>query len=233
MTFQPSELINQIHAIPDHPHRAKVTLAYAQSLDGSIATRSGETLKLSNQESIGLTHALRAIHDGILVGIGTILADNPALTNRLSGSSQPRPLILDSNLRTPHDSRVFDHPLPPLIACAPDAPEQDEKRLSASGAMIVKVKRTNDDLLDLSEFLKLCKDRGLNRIMLEGGAEVITSALAANLVDFLVITISPRIIGGYRAPNRNVSPSSYLSAPNWANLEGDGLIWGELSRERK
>ena len=82
-----------------------VTLTFAQSIDGSIALRRGEPLLLSGAESMKMSHELRALHDGILVGIGTVIADNPSLTTRLVKGSNPRTVILDSQLRTPLEKR--------------------------------------------------------------------------------------------------------------------------------
>ena len=89
-----------------------VTLTYAQSLDGSIAATPGRPLSISGPVSMTLTHALRAAHDAILVGIGTILADNPQLTVRYLKGKDPQPVIVDSRLRCPLDARVLRHDPP-------------------------------------------------------------------------------------------------------------------------
>src|SRR5690606_10285843 len=91
--------------------RPFVTLSYAQSLDGSIAIRSGEPLVLSGPESLCFTHHLRSIHDGILVGIGTVLSDDPQLTVRHCEGESPQPIVLDSQLRIPSTAR---------LCCLPD-----------------------------------------------------------------------------------------------------------------
>ncbi|MBN2641694.1 MAG: RibD family protein, partial [Victivallales bacterium] len=95
--------VNQPGNLPDRP---LVTLAWAQSLDGSIARKSGERLAISGPEATAMTHALRAEHDTILVGIGTVLADDPRLDVRLAPGPSPLPLVLDPTLRTPADSRL-------------------------------------------------------------------------------------------------------------------------------
>ncbi len=87
--------------------RPLVSLCYAQSLDGSLAARGGKTLRLSGPESMALTHRLRAAHDAILVGIGTILADNPSLTVRYAAGKNPQPVILDSSLRFPLNANLL------------------------------------------------------------------------------------------------------------------------------
>src|SRR4051794_24685033 len=89
--------------------RPIVTLAYAQSLDGSIATAARRPLALSSQPALKLTHQLRAEHDAILVGIGTVLADDPLLTVRLVNGPNPVPVVLDSRLRLPSTARLLGH----------------------------------------------------------------------------------------------------------------------------
>ena len=90
--------------------RPFITLTYAQSWDGSITTRSGETLCFSGPEATRLTHQLRSLHEGILVGIGTVLSDDPQLTVREWEGDNPQPIVLDSQLRTPASAKVCHHP---------------------------------------------------------------------------------------------------------------------------
>ena len=97
--------------------RPLVTLSYAQSLDGSIARERGKPLALSGPESMRLTHQLRAAHDAILVGIGTVLADDPQLTVRLVEGKSPIPVILDSRLAISPTARLFQNPKKPILVC--------------------------------------------------------------------------------------------------------------------
>ena len=106
-------------------NRPLLTLSYAQSLDGSIAARRGISMNLSCNESLQLSHKLRASHDAILVGIGTILSDDPKLNVRLVEGMSPQPIIMDSNLRFPVDSDLLDNEMLPWIFTTKDA---DEKR---------------------------------------------------------------------------------------------------------
>src|SRR5512144_1074873 len=95
--------------------RPRITLAYAQSLDGSIAARSGVPLQLSGTESMQYTHQLRAAHDAILVGIGTVLSDDPRLNVRLTAGVSPRPILRDSELRCPIDARCLESARRPIV----------------------------------------------------------------------------------------------------------------------
>ena len=104
------ENLTQARARARRRDRPFVTLAYAQSLDGSITTARGERYGLSGPDALRLTHALRARHDAILIGIGTVLADDPELGVRLANGPSPQPVIVDSRLRTPSDAKVLRAP---------------------------------------------------------------------------------------------------------------------------
>ena len=118
------ELLDEL---PSRPGRPFVTLSYAQSLDGSIAARRGATTPISGPDALRLTHQLRAHHDAILVGIGTVLADDPQLTVRLVAGPNPQPVIVDSRLRLPLTARLLSDGAPPPTAFSPP---------SSSGAMV-------------------------------------------------------------------------------------------------
>lgn len=180
--------------------RPFVTLTYAQSLDGSIAARSGRPLALSGPESQALTHALRAAHDAILVGIGTVLADNPRLTVRLAPGTNPQPVVLDSRLRCP----LYVHLLrgegpPPWIAAGLRAAPEREAELSQAGARVFRLPAGGQGFLDLSVLLDRLAEWGVGRLMVEGGAQIISSFLATRLVDQVVLTLAPVVVAGLRA----------------------------------
>src|SRR4029450_6900487 len=123
-----------------HTGRPFVTLSYAQSVDGSIAARPGQPLALSGTRSMTLTHQLRAAHDAILVGIGTVLADNPRLTVRLVEGKNPQPIVADSRLRFPLSANLLcAHPLAPWIAAGEPADASRQRVLEAAGARGARV----------------------------------------------------------------------------------------------
>src|SRR5512143_2126154 len=113
------------------------TLTYAQSLDGSIAARRDQRLELSGEESRVMTHRLRAAHAAILVGIGTVLADDPRLTARLVGGPDPQPVILDSHLRVPASARLLQNILKPWIITTEAADPHRKGALEAAGARLI------------------------------------------------------------------------------------------------
>ena len=180
------------------PDRPFVTLSYAQSLDGSIAAGKGERTQISGPESAKLTHILRADHDAILIGIGTLLVDDPRLTVRLVEGDHPRPVILDSKLRTPIDS-VLMKSNPPWIATSEDADQAKAQQLASQGAKLLDLPASQDGYLHLPALLEILYREGIRRLMVEGGARVLASFLESQLVDFVVVTISPLILGGLPA----------------------------------
>ena len=216
-----------------YPHRPFITLSYAQSLDGSIAATADHRLLLSGQAAMGMTHQLRAIHDGILVGVGTVLADNPRLTTRMVNGSHPQPVILDTHLRTPLEALILKHPRPPYIACTEGALGERKTALLNAGALLIPLPEAENGLLDLELLLQSLKSRGMGSLMVEGGARVITSFLAAALVDLLVLTISPRLVGGLHAPAELLEAHAQLPAPGWINLDKDQIVWGPLEWPRR
>ena len=218
--------------------RPSVTLSYAQTLDGSIAATPAQPLAMSSPAALRLTHELRARHDAILVGIGTILADDPRLTVRLVEGRHPTPVILDSRLRCPTNARFLRAGASrPIIATSPLAPANRAQELEAAGALILRVPLAEDAEADaprvsLPALLAGLHAQGIRSVMVEGGAGVITSFLAARLVDEVVLTVVPAFAGGVRALTRRVSseaqPLVRLANPEWQILDGDLILRGSI-----
>lgn len=224
----------------DRASRPYVTLTYAQSLDGSIASRRGEPLAISGLESLRLTHQLRAEHDAILVGIGTVLADNPQLTVRLVPGESPQPVVLDSQLRFPLESRLMGNFKKPWIVSTEAANhfEMDSARanhrkmLEWNGAKVLTVAPTPEGRVDLPATLALLAQLGIRTLMVEGGAQVIGAFLQARVVDEVVITLAPRFIGGLRALETPFStPFPRLKAPTMEPYGEDWVVRGKLVYE--
>ena len=210
-----------------------ITLAYAQSLDGSIAARPGEMLRLSNSLSQAMTHHLRARHDAILVGINTVLSDDPRLTVRLAEGKDPRPVVIDGALRTPLGARLLASPAgAAIVATSQTACPDREERLRKAGAQVVRVPSGPDGRLDLVALLDLLARMNVGSLMVEGGAGILSSFLSDRLADQVVVTISPRFVGGLPALGRRRGARSG-SLPRIRNvryeaLEGDMIVWGDL-----
>jgi 3,4-dihydroxy 2-butanone 4-phosphate synthase/GTP cyclohydrolase II len=183
-----------------------VTLAYAQSIDGSLSIRQGQSTAISDSESHRLTHQLRAQHEGILVGIGTVLADDPKLDVRLVSGDSPRPIILDAELRLPLTARLLKSSLAPIIFTGIDAPSEKEFRLREAGAVVARC-ACQEGRLNLSEVLTNLTALGIKTLVVEGGVQVLSSFLAAEAWHLAVITIAPHWLGGYGGvgpPNRMI-----------------------------
>jgi GTP cyclohydrolase II len=206
--------------------RPLVTLSYAQSLDGSIAARPGHPLALSGAQSMALTHGLRASHEAILVGIGTVLADNPRLSVRLVAGDDPQPVVVDSRLRFPPYAKLLKASRGPWIATGEDADAERQQALEAAGARILRVPGSNG-WVDLAALLDHLGSRGINSLMVEGGAQIITSFFASRLVDQVVLTIAPLLVGGLRVMDR-LGYSPRRRFPRLTNLSyqqlGDDLV---------
>lgn len=196
------EQINQ-HLQEAAAHRQRtgrpyVTLSYAQSLDGSIAARPGRPLALSGSQSMALTHGLRAAHDSILVGIGTLLADNPRLNVRLVEGKDPQPIVVDSRLRFPPYAHLLRNCRMPWIATSESADPERQAALEQIGALVLRLPSGANGWVDLSALLQHLGGLGINSLMVEGGAQIITSFLASRLVDQVVLTVAPMLVGGLR-----------------------------------
>ncbi len=205
-----------------------VTLTYAQSLDGSLATPGGTQVILSGPQAMQITHRLRTLHAAILVGIGTVIADNPRLTARLAEGPSPLPVILDSHLRCPLDAALFQHPLQPHIACLETADRARQAALESAGAQVWRLPAAADGRVDLAALLGRLHQKGIPSLMVEGGASVMTAFLQAGLANGVVITISPRFIGGLPALNTALNPKVEVYEAAWGQAGMDGLVWGQL-----
>lgn len=180
--------------------RPLVTVTYAQSLNGSLAATPGRPLALSGPQSLAFTHQLRAAHAAILVGINTVLSDDPQLTVRHANGPNPQPIVLDSRLRCPPGSRLLHHPTHALwLATTDAAPAERQAALEAAGARIIRLPADAQGRVALPALLGWLGAQGLASLMVEGGAQTITAFLEQWLADRLIVTLAPRLIGGLNA----------------------------------
>ena len=210
--------------------RPYITLTYAQSLDGSIALRPGRPLALSCPESSALTHGLRAAHDAILVGIGTVLADDPRLNVRLAQGPDPQPVVLDSRLRTPLYVHLMADGRSPWIFAGQGAERSRQEALERAGARVFRVPSNRAGMVDLPALLEQLGGLGVNSLMVEGGAQVIGSFLASRLVDQMVLTIAPLLVGGLRVMDHvgnAVNGFPRLGRLSYQRLGDDLVLRGE------
>ena len=175
-----------------------VVLNAAMSLDGKIATAVGES-RLSSPEDFKRVHGLRASVDAIMVGVGTLLADDPKLTVRLGIGKNPRRVIVDSRARTPLDAYVVRSAsqTPTVIAVTSKAAKRRVKELEEAGTTVLTCGR--GPKVSLRLLLTRLRKMGVRRILLEGGGTLNWSMLSHGLVDEISVAISPRVLGGANA----------------------------------
>jgi 3,4-dihydroxy 2-butanone 4-phosphate synthase/GTP cyclohydrolase II len=181
---------------PQRPRadRPNVVLKYAQTVDGRIATRSGDARWISGEPERRVAHAMRAGCDAVLVGARTMLQDDPQLTVRMVAGASPLRVVLDSTLRTPLTAKVLSDDAATLILCRPDADPARRRELTATGVMVREV-AGGPTGLRIEEVLRLLRSLGVTSLLVEGGSRVITSILQARVADRVVVSVSPTIIG--------------------------------------
>jgi GTP cyclohydrolase II len=184
-------LLGEVAAPPRRPY---LVLKYAQSLDGRIATKSGDARWISSEQERVVSHALRAASDAVMVGVGTVLQDDPQLTVRLVPGTSPVRVVLDSTLRTPPTARVLDGEAFTVILTTPRSAPADRDRLRARDVRVAVVP-AGERGVDLEAGLRVLREMGIRSLLTEGGATVITALLSAAVVDRLVVATAPKIIG--------------------------------------
>lgn len=190
------EAANRPFSISATRGRPAFTLKAAVTLDGKIATVSGDSKWITGEAARADVMRLRDTHDAVLVGIGTVLADDPQLTARAKGARDPRRIVIDRQLRTPVDARV----LPAIIATTMEAPVPAELALVARGAEVWRLPAfptgPHAGRIDLGMLAGRLHAAGIQSVLVEGGGEVHASCLAHGLADQLVLYIAPKIVGG-------------------------------------
>lgn len=200
-----------------------VTAKFAMSLDGKIATGTGDSKWISGEESREYVHQLRGAADAIMVGVNTVLADDPMLTVRWEGvertgtgeeggerkgmgeeggeRKQPIRVIVDSKARTPPTAQVFKQPGKIIVATTPAAPSAQTKKLKEAGAEVLELPSFSHDegLVDLGELLAELGRREITSVLVEGGGTLLGSLFEGGMVDKVVAFIAPVIIGGEEA----------------------------------
>ena len=185
--------------------RPRVTLHFAQSLDGRIGLGPlHERAILSSEEGVVSAHQSRSEHDAVLIGIETLLHDDPLLTARCVTRSQPRRVVLDSALRSPVGARLLTPDARAgkvmIFGCAERALATRRAELEAAGAEVCLTSRARDGRVSLTEALERLAQLGVERLLVEGGARVLTSFLEARLADRAEVEIAPLWLGAPATP---------------------------------
>ena len=175
-----------------------VILKTAMTLDGKIAAVTGDSRWISNERSRSYVHALRSRVDAVLVGINTVLKDNPALLSGRGGRN-PRRIILDCFLRMPLDARVLERCADTLVV-AGSYKEKKIKMIEKTGAGVI-VLESSEGKIDLKQLMKELGGMSITSLLVEGGSEVNTSFLRQGLVDKVLFFVAPKITGGSLSPS--------------------------------
>jgi GTP cyclohydrolase II len=184
-------LLGRVRPRPDRPY---VVLKYAQTLDGRIATGSGDAKWISGPGERRISHALRAACDAVCVGAGTVLADDPLLTVRMVPGASPIRVVLDSTLRLPTGASVFGAEAGTVVLTTGRSDPGRQAELRELGVTVAVVGESPDGV-DLADGLARLRRLGIRSLLVEGGARVITSMLRGRLADRVVVAVAPVLLG--------------------------------------
>ena len=215
-----------------------VTLKFAQSIDGRIATASGHSRWISAGQSLKFAHELRSHHDALLVGLGTLSKDDPELTVRLVRGRNPLRIVVDSHLRMSPDARILkdQNEAKTIVATTNNADREKRARLADLGIEVLVVDTDKDRRVDLMRLLMELGKRNISSVLVEGGAAIITSVLAEQLPDRVVIIIAPKIVGkGLEAIGdlgiKSINESLTLAYRKIRRLGDDLIIDGRIEKK--
>jgi len=176
-----------------------VILKVAATLDGKIATRDGDSKWISGETSRRFVHKLRNRVDGVLVGIGTVLKDDPQLTARIRGGRDPYRIVLDSWLKIPEEAKVIGtFPSKAIIAATGLAPKDKIEKLEKKGVQIL-ILDSQEGKINLKSCLSKLGEMGITSLLVEGGSRVNGSFLDEGLIDKFLLFLSPRLMGDHQA----------------------------------
>lgn len=226
-----SESLNEVYLKYVKNKVPFVILKCAMTLDGRIATKSGKSRWITGRKSRTYAHSIRGSVDAILVGINTVIKDNPRLTCRIGGGRDPLRVIVDSELRIPQNAKVLKDDNV-LIATTKKSSTRKRRALEKKGVRVLIV-RCNGDLVDLKAVMKELGKSGITSVMIEGGSKIATSALKEEVVDKVMFFMAPRIFGkGLEAIGdlgiESVDNAIRLKAINTERMGRDILVSGYL-----
>lgn len=202
--------LNAAYLSASERKRPLVVLKAGATLDGRIASDRGESRWITGPEARLAAHRLRDELDAVLVGSGTLLADDPALNTRIKGGRDALPVILDTSLRCPPEARVLRAGRRPLILCADDALAASPERAAALPADVVGLPRDAHGRVDLVAAMTVLLRRGVHSLLVEGGGIVHRAFFEGALVDRVELFLAPRVLGG---------GPSWVGGPGWS-LDG-------------
>jgi|TARA_B100001964_G_scaffold244993_1_gene329255 diaminohydroxyphosphoribosylaminopyrimidine deaminase/5-amino-6-(5-phosphoribosylamino)uracil reductase len=224
--------LNEVYIKYIKTKRPFVILKLAMSLDGKIATSTGDSKYITSRTARTYVHQLRNDVDAIMVGINTIIRDNPILDSRLVKGKNPTKVIVDSTLKISERAKVLKDPSKVIIATTKKAPKKKIDKLHQKGVQILVLK-PEAGLVDLKELMKELGKSGITPVMIEGGAELSGNAIKEGIVDKILMFTAPKIIGNGLGPIKNLGIKKINKAINLKNIVtkkigNDLLVEGDL-----
>ncbi len=212
-----------------------LTAKWAMTADGRLATRTGDSRWVTSEDARARARILRAESDVVIVGVGTVLRDDPRLTARTGDGREPLRVVVDSALRTPPAAELFSVAGGGvLVACAESAPEEHEKALKKRGADVLRLPAPGNRV-SLEALLDALHERGKLRLLLEGGGTLLGAAFDAGAVDEVCVFMAPKIVGGKQAPGAvqgkgvaRMTDALELTRERWENVGADILLRGRV-----
>lgn len=217
-----------------------VVLKAAMTLDGKIATATGQSKWITNETSRAYGYKLRDIYDGIMVGINTVIEDNPMLTARVDGGKNPIRIVVDSSLRIDINANVVQDKSAKTIVATTDKADKDKiLKLQAQDVDVIVVDKDENDKVDIEKLLDILGQKNICSILVEGGATLSGSFVAKKLVDKVYFFIAPKIVGGKEAKTPvagtgilNLQEALALKDIQIEKLEEDILIIGRVDKDK-
>lgn len=217
-----------------------VVLKAAMTLDGKIATATGQSKWITNETSRAYGYKLRDIYDGIMVGINTVIEDNPMLTARVDGGKNPIRIVVDSSLKIDINANVVQDKSAKTIVATTDKADKDKiLKLQAQDVDVIVVDKDEKDKVDIEKLLDILGQQNICSILVEGGATLNGSFVAKKLVDKVYFFIAPKIIGGKEAKTPvagtgilNLQEALTLKDIQFEKLEEDILIIGRVDKDK-
>lgn len=217
-----------------------VVLKAAMTLDGKIATATGQSKWITNETSRAYGYKLRDIYDGIMVGINTVIEDNPMLTARVDGGKNPIRIVVDSSLKIDINANVVQDKSAKTIIATTDKADKDKiLKLQAQDVDVIVVDKDKNDKVDIEKLLDILGQQNICSILVEGGATLSGSFVAKKLVDKVYFFIAPKIVGGKEAKTPvagtgilNLQEALALKDIQIGKLEEDILIIGRVDKDK-
>lgn len=217
-----------------------IVLKAAMTLDGKIATATGQSKWITNETSRAYGYKLRDIYDGIMVGINTVIEDNPMLTARVDGGKNPIRIVVDSSLRIDINANVVQDKSAKTIVATTDKADKDKiLKLQAQDVDVIVVDKDENDKVDIEKLLDILGQKNICSILVEGGATLSGSFVAKKLVDKVYFFIAPKIVGGKEAKTPvagtgilNLQEALALKDIQIEKLEEDILIIGRVDKDK-